>query len=142
MEENRNTELVGCESEMLASRIVEILIEKKASDVRMYCVKDDSSITDYYVNVSGHSSRQAAALADEVAYKTGLSGRDPLRIEGRGANNWLLVDYGDVIVNVFDKPTREFYNFDRLLPEDKRVDISSIEEKVDKKFGFENKEEN
>ncbi len=142
MEEIKNTELVDCDSQKLASFIVEILIEKKASDVRMYCVKDNSSITDYYINASGHSSRQAVALADEVAYKTGLSGRNPLRVEGRGGNNWLLVDYGDVIVNVFDKPTREFYNFDRLLSEDDRVDISSIEEKVDKKFGFENKEEN
>lgn len=141
MEEIRNTELLNCDSHTLASRIVEILIEKKASDIRMYCVKEGSSITDYYVNASGHSSRQAASLADEVAYKTELSGRNPFRIEGKGGNNWLLVDYGDVIVNVFDKPTREFYNFDRLLSEEDRVDISSIEEKVDKKFGFENKEE-
>ena len=61
-------------------------------------------------------------------------GREPLHIEGRQGKAWLLVDYGDVIVNVFDKPSREFYNFDRHLPEDSEVDISDLVAEVDKKF--------
>jgi len=134
MNEIKDTRLCACSSRELAEFAAEVLIEKKAQDVRIYCVTDESSITDYYVNASGQSSRQAASLSDELSYKTGLSGRDPLRIEGRGGNNWLLVDYGDVIVNIFDKPSREFYNFDRLLSEEGRVDISDIEAEIDKKF--------
>lgn len=141
MDEIKDTRLLSCDSKLLAEFVAEVLIEKKAHDVTIYCVKEDSSITDYYVNATGFSARQAAALADEVAYKTGLSGRDPLRVEGRGANNWLLVDYGDVIVNVFDKPSREFYNFDRLLPEEGKIDISDVVKRVDEKLGFNNKEE-
>ncbi len=121
-------------SEELAKHIVAVLLEKKALDVRLYSVNKESSITDFYVNATGRSSTQVASLADEVAFKTGEREREPLRIEGRQGNSWLLVDYGDVIVNVFDKPSREFYNFDRLLSEDSRVDISDIIAEVDKKF--------
>ena len=138
MQTLKDTSLTGKDSLDLAKAIVYVLIEKKAFDVRLYCVKEDSSITDYYVNATGRSSTQVASLADEVAYKTENSGRAPLRIEGRQGNSWLLVDYGDVIVNIFDKPSREFYNFDRLLPEDGRVDISDIIADVDKKFEISN----
>lgn len=141
MNETKDTRLVSCDSRMLAEFAAEVLIEKKAQDVRVYCVTDESSITDYYVNASGQSSRQVMSLADELAYRTGLSSRDPLRIEGKGGNSWLLVDYGDVIVNIFDKPSREFYNFDRLLPEEGRIDISDVVRRVDEKLGFKNKEE-
>ena len=126
--------LKDADSLTLSKKIVETLIEKKALDVRLYSVKEESSVTDYYVNATGRSSTQVASLADEVAFKTESSGRVPLRIEGREGNAWLLVDYGDVIVNVFDRPSREFYNFDRLLPEEGRVDISDIIAEVDKKF--------
>ena len=71
-------------------------------------------------------------------------GRRALRIEGRNGNSWLLVDFGDVIVNVFDrasrefynfdKPSREFYNFDHHLPEGSKVDIAPLVAEVDSKF--------
>lgn len=131
---SKDLTLANTDSLTLAKSVVATLIEKKALDVRLYSVKEESSITDYYVNATGRSSTQVASLADEVAYKTEESGRVPLRIEGREGNAWLLVDYGDVIVNVFDKPSREFYNFDRLLPENGRVDISDIIAEIDKKF--------
>ena len=134
MQTPKDFSLKSADSLTLAKRIVATLIEKKAEDVRLYYVKEKSSITDYYVNATGRSSTQVASLADEVAFKTEESGRAPLRIEGREGNAWLLVDYGDVIVNIFDRPSREFYNFDRLLFEDARVDISDIIEEIDKKF--------
>ena len=126
--------LKDADSLILAKSVVATLIEKKALDVRLYSVKEESSVTDYYVNATGRSSTQVASLADEVAFQTENRDRIPLRIEGREGNAWLLVDYGDVIVNVFDKPSREFYNFDRLLSEDGRVDISDIIAEIDKKF--------
>lgn len=141
MNETKNTSLSSCDSRTLAEFAAEVLVEKKAQDVRIYRVADESSITDYYVNASGQSARQVSSLADEIAFKTGELGRDTLRIEGRGGNSWLLVDYGDVIVNVFDKPSREFYNFDRLLPEEGRIDISDVVRRVETKLGFKNEEE-
>ena len=120
----------------LARAITAVLIEKKAHNVRLYYVGEGNAITDYYVNVTGFSSTQVMSLADELTHKISTMGRNELRIEGRGGNSWLLVDYGDVIVNVFDREAREFYNFDRLLPESAAVDISDIVAEVDKKLGI------
>ena len=137
MENVKNNTSSLADSKTLAESIAFVLIEKKALDVTMYNVSEESSITDYYINATGRSSTNVASLADEVTYKIGLMGRDALRVEGRQGNSWLLVDYGDVIVNIFDKPSREFYNFDRLLPETANVDISNIISEVDKKYSIE-----
>lgn len=134
--ENINNELKNADSAVLASETVKILIAKKAIDVKMFCVRDFTSVTDYYVNVTGRSSTHVASLADNVADLISERGREPLRVEGRSGNAWILVDYGDVIINVFDKPSREFYNFDRHLPQGTEVDISPLVKEVDEKLGF------
>lgn len=137
----KNSTLSAADSLTLARAAVYVLVEKNALDVRLYNAGEDNSVTDYYVNATGRSSTNVAALADEITYKLGLSGRDALRVEGRAGNAWILVDYGDVIVNVFDKPSREFYNFDRLLPENGRIDISDVIAEVDEKYKLNNKKE-
>ena len=141
MEENRNETLKNATSSELARKAAAILIEKKAINVRMFEVIEKSPITDYYINVTGRSSTQVASLADELAYKISLCGRDAARIEGKRGNSWILVDYGDVIVNVFDRESREFYNFDRILPEGTEIDISDIVSEVDKKLDINNRED-
>jgi len=141
MDNLKNDALVNADSLTVAKAAVYVLIEKKALDVKLYNVSEDSSITDFYVNVTGRSSTNVASLADEVTYKLGLSGRDPLRVEGRSGNSWILVDYGDVIVNIFDRESRDFYNFDRLLPEASLTDISDVISEVDKKYDINNKKE-
>lgn len=125
-------------AELLARNIGSVLIEKKALDVRLYCVAERSPITDYYINATGRSSTNVAALADEVICKMSEGGREALRVEGRGANSWILIDYGDVIVNVFDKQSRDFYNFDRLFSEAEQIDLSDIIAQIDDKFKIEN----
>ena len=129
------------DSKALARALTAALIEKKAGDVRMFYVEGESSITDYYVNATGRSSTQVMALADEVMEKAEALGRSG-KIEGRDGRAWLLVDFGDVIVNVFDKPSREFYNFDRHLPEGTEIDVSDIIKEIDKKFEINTSEEN
>lgn len=124
-------DLVGCESGTLAREAVKILIERKGIDVKLFDVREKSSVTDYYVNVTGRSSTNVAALADEVDAKLSERGRTPLRTEGRRGNNWILVDFGDVILNVFDRASRDFYNLDRHFPEESLVDISGLIAEVD-----------
>lgn len=131
----RTNELENASSEQLARAIVKILVEKKGVNVRLYDVREKTSVTDFYVNVTGRSSTHVSSLADEVDYLIGLKGKNSARIEGRQGNSWLLVDYIDVIVNVFDKEARDFYNFDRLLPEGSEVNIDAIIKEVDEKFG-------
>ena len=138
MENKQADSLLKCDSSTLSRAIASVLIEKKAQDVRMYNVEEENSITDYYVNATGRSSTNVASLADEVIYKIGLLGRDALRVEGRSGKAWILVDYGEVIVNIFDKESRDFYNFDRLLPESSEIDISDIVEEIDKKYEINN----
>lgn len=141
IQNQKNDSLSKADSLTLARAAVYVLVEKNALDVRLYEAGEGNSVTDYYVNATGRSSTNVAALADEIAYKIGLNGRDALRVEGRSGNAWILIDYGDVIVNVFDKPSREFYNFDRLLSEDGRVDISDVIAEVDKKYKLNDKKE-
>ena len=125
----------------LAHDIVAILIEHKGLDVRLYNVTGESSITDFYINVTGRSSTQVDALAYLVCDKLSERGIKELRVEGREGRAWILVDYGDVILNVFDKPSRDFYSFDRHLPEGSEVDIADIVLEVDKKLQINNAEE-
>lgn len=127
-------DLKNCDSGTLAREAVKILIEKKALDVKLFDVREKSSITDYYINVTGRSTTQVASLADDVSGKLAERGRTELRTEGRRGNSWILVDYGDVIINVFDRASREFYNLDKHFPEESQLDISDIVAEVDKKF--------
>ena len=122
------------DTNVLAREAVRILIEKKATDVKLYHVEGHTSVTDYYVNATGRSGTHVLSLTDDVAETISDLGRDPLRIEGKNGNSWLLIDYGDVIVNIFDKQSREFYNFDRLMPEGSEAPIQEIVEEIDKKF--------
>lgn len=127
-------DLVNCDSGTLAREAVKILIEKKALNVSLFDVREKSSITDYYVNATGRSSTQVAALADDVDAMLAERGRGALRMEGKRGNGWILVDFGDVIINVFDRESREFYNLDRHFPEESRVDIADLVAEVDKKL--------
>lgn len=131
----RTNELENATAEELARAIVKILIEKKGIDVTLFDVREKTAVTDFYVNVTGRSSTHVSSLADEVDYLIGLKGKSSARIEGRQGNSWILVDYLDVIVNVFDREARDFYNFERLMPEGSKVDISDIVKEVDEKFG-------
>ena len=139
--ESTNKTLLNSDSVTLAEAAAAVLIEKKAIDVRLYNVGEENPITDYYINVTGRSLTQVVALADEVAYKLSEQGVEALRIEGKRGNAWILVDYGNVIVNVFDKESREFYNLDRLMPGGSEIDISPIVARVDAKLKINSTEE-
>lgn len=124
----------NCTSEELAREAVKVLLEKKGIKVALFDVRESSSVTDFYINVTGRSHSNVAALADEVDEKLSEMGRSPLRTEGKRGNSWILVDFGDVIVNVFDRESRDFYNLDRHFPEGTQVDISDLVAEVDAKF--------
>ena len=106
--------LVGAAPEELAAAIAEILDNKKARDVKVIKVADKTIIADYFVIANGNSNTHVRSLADEVEYKLGLAGLDPAHFEGRDSNNWRALDYSSVIVHIFDREAREFYNLDKL----------------------------
>lgn len=134
----RTKDLEKVSSDVLARAALELLLEKKAFDVRLYHVAETSSVTDYYLNVTGRSLTQVASLADEVAYALAQRGAEPLHTEGKRGTSWILVDYGVLIINVFDRPSREFYHLDRLFPPESVVDISDAVAAVDRKYSVTN----
>lgn len=136
--QTKNEALTGGE---LARAAVAVLIEKKALDVRLYDVGVENPITDYYINATGRSHTQVGSLADDLVDKLSESGISAMRVEGKRGDAWILVDYGDVIVNIFDRESREFYNLDRLMPAESCKDISDIVAEVDKKLEIKNTEE-
>ena len=129
--ENKSIDLTNASSYEVAIAAVKELLKMKGGAVKLFCVKDTSSVTDYYITVTGRSKTQVSALAEEVVYQLGLAGRDAARVEGKRGDSWILVDYIDVIVQVFDKESRSFYDFDRLLADAEIVDISHVEEELD-----------
>ena len=129
--ENKNFELANASSYEVACAAVKALMKMKGSAIKLFCVKETSSVTDYYITVTGRSKTQVAALADEVVYKLGLSVRDAARVEGKRGDSWILVDFIDVIVQVFDSESRSFYDFDRLLAEAEQIDIAHLEAELD-----------
>ena len=98
----------------LAEAIAEVLDSKKGRDIKVLHVEDKTVIAEYFVLCTGNSSTQIKALAGEVEYRLGLRGAEPYSVEGRDNNSWILVDYSNVIVHIFSREAREFYNLDKL----------------------------
>ena len=113
------------DSKNLAIEIARVLDKKKAQDVRVLKVEDLTVLTDYFVIASGTSTTQVAALADEVDYTLSQQGVKPYNTEGFDSKNWVLLDYGSVIVHVFVPNTRTYYDLEHLWADGQPVDISA-----------------
>ena len=93
----------------------------KALDLVVLEVSGVSSFTDYFIIGSGKSSRQVQGIADNLEQALGGHGFKPLGIEGRSDGQWILMDYGDVIVHIFYEPVRSFYDLESLWADAGRV---------------------
>ncbi|WP_277262465.1 ribosome silencing factor [Peptoniphilus lacrimalis] len=107
--------------------------EKKGIDIKVLDIKGLSSIADYFVIVSGNSVRQVSALADEIEEKMDEKGINLENIDGKTTSRWILLDYGDIIVHVFHKDEREYYDIERLWSKDEEENGNfKLKEKEDK----------
>lgn len=97
--------------------------DKKAMDLVLLDLREIATFTDYFLITSGANQRQVQAIADEVVDKLKKSGTPAARIEGYRTAEWILVDYGDFVVHVFEDKARKFYNLERLWRESKRVEL-------------------
>ena len=97
--------------------------EKKALDIVVLDLREIASFTDYFVIVSGTNERQVQAISDGVADTLKKSGTPAARIEGYKTAEWILLDYGDFVVHVFDDKARKFYDLERLWRESRRVEL-------------------
>ena len=95
--------------------IVKALDSKRAEDIQVLRVQDLTILGDYFIIANGTSTTHTRTLADEVEYQMSEKGVEPMHREGRGnGSNWVVLDYADVIVHVFCKDAREFYQLERL----------------------------
>ncbi|HEV7859247.1 MAG TPA: ribosome silencing factor [Pyrinomonadaceae bacterium] len=97
--------------------------DKKALDMVVLDLRELASFTDYFFITSGTNVRQVQAIADEVVERLKKQGTRAERVEGYNTAEWILVDYGDFIVHVFEDKSRKFYDLERLWREAKRVEL-------------------
>ena len=109
----------------LAEAIADVLDSKKGHDIKVLYVEDKTVITEYFVLCTGNSSTQVKALLGEVEYKMEQRGVTPYGVEGRDNNSWMILDYSNVIVHVFSREAREFYNLDKLYGDSSAVSVST-----------------
>ena len=107
-------------------KIVRILDEKKAQDIQVIGITNLSIIADYFVIVTGTSTTQVKALADEVEFQLGQAGVEPRGVEGVRTANWIVLDYNDIVVHVFYRDTRAEYQLERLWADGEQADISHL----------------
>ncbi len=115
----------------LAKEIVNILYSKKAHNIKMLHVTDQTVLTDYFVICTGNSNTQIKALADELDHKTSIAGLPPRSIEGFSEASWIILDYASVIVHIFNRESREFYNLEKLWSDSEVIDIDQFIQKED-----------
>ena len=108
-----------------AKNIAKILDKKKAIDIIGVETKELTVMSDYFVIASGTSNTHVRALADEVDDEMKKLGVEVDHIEGR-ATGWILLDYNDVLVHVFQPESRQYYNIERLWNDAARVDLSDV----------------
>lgn len=102
------------DSRDLARLAAQAAAAKQGQDITILDVGDLISITDYFVIVSGTSERQLATIAEEVERALRPEGVKPIRREGESGARWLLFDFVDFVVHVFQKEEREFYRLENL----------------------------
>ena len=106
--------LDAADAKALADAIADVLDSKKGHDIKVLHVEDKTVIAEYFVLCTGNSSTQIRALTGEVEFKIGQRGVEPYGLEGRDNNSWMVMDYSNVLVHVFSREAREFYNLDKL----------------------------
>ena len=109
-----------------AQSIIKILDGKKAINIKMLDIRELTTMADYFIVCSGNSTTQIKAISDEVSEEMAKLGIKPIGREGFATASWVLIDYGDVIVHVFNHESRDFYSIEHLWADAKEVDISDI----------------
>lgn len=102
------------------------LDEKKGEDIRVIDISGISVIGDYFVITNGTSDSQVRTLVDNVEEKMHKAGYELKEQEGNNSGTWVLLDYGDIIIHIFDRENRPFYNLERIWSDGKDVEMNEL----------------
>ena len=105
---------------------IEALEDKKAEDIRVIDISEVSVLADYFIIAGGSNRSQIQALCENVLEKLGRAGYPEKQTEGYDTANWILIDFGDVIVHIFDKENRLLYDLERIWRDGKMVDAKDL----------------
>ena len=114
------------ESKKMTQIVIDALEDKKAEDITILDISEISVLADYFVIADGNNRNQVQAMADSVEEALGRAGYEPKQIEGYQTANWILMDYKDVIVHVFSKEDRGFYDLERIWRDGTAVDTENF----------------
>ena len=114
---------------MMARIACKAIDDKKGQDIKVIDIHTVSVIADYFVIASGTNSNQVQAIVDNVEEQLGRAGFEAKQIEGNRNSSWILMDYGDVIVHVFDEENRLFYDLERIWRDGKVLEMDEFLEK-------------
>ena len=108
-------------SKEFSEKICKVLLDRKAQDVLSIDVKEKTAVADYYVIAGGRSMTQTRALIDHVEEEMEKLGVAPIRREGIREGRWAVLDYGDVIVHIFNDESRLFYHLESVWDDGKNI---------------------
>lgn len=111
----------------LVKVVYNALESKKGENIKIIDISDVSVLADYFIIANGSNQNQVQALVDNVQEELYKIGHEPVQIEGYRTGNWILMDYGDIIVHVFSKEDRLFYDLERIWRDGKDIEISEID---------------
>lgn len=110
------------QSKLMARLAYQALDDKKGEDIQVIDISQVSVLADYFIIANGTNESQVRALVDNVEETLGKAGYEVKQREGYGLGSWVLLDFGDIIVHVFDRENRLFYDLERIWSDGKQVD--------------------
>lgn len=114
------------ESKLMAKLAYEALEDRKGEDIKVIDISQISVLADYFIIANGSNDNQVKALVDSVEEKLGKAGYEAKQREGYGLGSWVLLDFGEIIVHVFDKENRLFYDLERIWRDGKTIEIKDL----------------
>ena len=107
---------------------IEALEDRKAEDIQIIDISEVSVLADYFIIAGGTNRSQIQALSDAVEEKLGRAGHPVKQIEGYDGAAWVLLDFGDVIVHVFDRDNRLLYDLQRIWSDGRQIEAGALKE--------------
>jgi len=115
------------EQSKMAQIVYKALDEKKGEDIRIIDISGVSIMADYFIIANGTNLSQVQAMVENVREKMHQAGFEVKRVEGNRSSTWVLLDYGDAVVHVFDKEDRLFYDLERIWSDGRQISLEELE---------------
>ena len=113
-------------SKELAKLACDALDDKKALEIKVINIENVSTLADYFIIASGTNHNQVQAMADNVDETLGRAGYEQKQIEGYQNANWILMDYRDIVIHIFDEENRLFYDLERIWRDGTVVEVEDL----------------